>query len=209
MTKTMIVAMMMAGLAACADAPPPARATTPAPATREIVYVPVFLPTSPPPAHSAPTTITGNNLGGSMTPNTAAQPDEHIYYGSRAGMHLTTVSKQGIGTANAVIMVKHTPEDAKAFCVNYALDNSMACVRSTVAAVKVGDRVTGNCVTKTWTDMNGTSYAFLGRAKKSDNIMAEYALKELKTGEILDGSSASGYGVHITIFQQLCPGLAR
>src|SRR4051812_1789231 len=46
----------------------------------------------------------------------AAQVDNRIYYGSRAGMHLTTVSKQGIGTANAVILLKHTPEDAKAYC---------------------------------------------------------------------------------------------
>jgi hypothetical protein len=65
-----------------------------------------------------------------VAPGTASsQQDGRIYYGSRAGMHLTTVSKQGIGTANAIIMVKHTPEDAKAFCVNYALDHSMACVR--------------------------------------------------------------------------------
>jgi hypothetical protein len=138
-----------------------------------------------------------------------SQQDNRIYYGSRAGMHLTTVSKQGIGTANAIIMVKHTPEDAKAFCVNYELDNSMACVKRTLADVKVGDRVTGNCVTRTWTDMYGDSYHFVGKANKSDNIMVEYALKNLKTGEILDGSSASGYGVQITIFQQLCPGSAR
>ncbi|MEW9612948.1 hypothetical protein AB3G45_03700 [Shinella sp. S4-D37] len=39
-----------------------------------------------------------------------AQDDHSIYYGSRAGMHVTTVSKSGIGTSKAVIMIKHTPK---------------------------------------------------------------------------------------------------
>ncbi|MFW8588846.1 hypothetical protein ACOJBM_40540 [Rhizobium beringeri] len=137
-----------------------------------------------------------------------AAEDHSIYYGSRAGMHLTTISKSGIGTANAVIMVKHTPKDAKAACVEYDQDNSMACVKRTMAEVKVGDRVTGNCVKRTWTDMYGQSYAFEGKPKSSD-IMADYAVRDLKSGEILDGSSASGYGVALTIFQQLCPGIAK
>ena len=139
-----------------------------------------------------------------------AQGDEQIPYGSRAGMHLTTVSKQGIGTAHAVIRVKHTPKDAKAACVLYSQDYSMACVRATMAAVKVGDRVTANCVNRTWTDMYGHSYAFLGVAPPTDELkVVKYAVKDLKTGEILDGSSASGYPVELVIFQQLCPGIAK
>lgn len=138
-----------------------------------------------------------------------AQEDDRIYYGSRAGMHLTTVSNEGIGSANAVIVVKHTPKDAKAFCVDYLLDNSMACVKRTMKEVKVSDRVTGNCVKRTWTDMFGQSFAFLGSAKQTDEMMAEYKVKDLKTREILDGSSASGYGVEMTIFNQLCPGIAK
>ncbi|EJC80192.1 hypothetical protein Rleg4DRAFT_1808 [Rhizobium leguminosarum bv. trifolii WSM2297] len=138
----------------------------------------------------------------------AAAEDHSIYYGSRAGMHLTTVSKTGIGTANAVIIVEHTPKDAKAFCVEYAMDNSMACVKRTMAEVKVGDRVTGNCRKRTWTDMYGQAYAFEG-PRQSDDIMADYAVRDLKSGEILDGSSASGYDVALTVFQQLCPGIAK
>ena len=155
--------------------------------------------------------IFGLSLAGALLISglAVAQSDDRIYYGSRAGMHLTTVSKEGIGSANATIILKHTPQDAKAFCMQYANDNSMACVKRTLADVKAGDRVTGNCLTKTWTDMYGRNYAFLGRAKKANNSMADYALKDLKTGEILDGSSASGYSVQIIIFQQLCPGLAR
>lgn len=138
----------------------------------------------------------------------SSQQDDRIYYGSRAGMHLTTVSKEGIGTANGVIILKHTPEDAKAECVEYEQDNSMACVKRILAEVKVRDRVTGNCNKKIWTDMYGESYAFLGMAKKSDNLMAVFALKDLKTGKILDGTTSSGYDVELTIFQELCPGLA-
>lgn len=119
----------------------------------------------------------------------AQATDDRIYYGSRAGMHLTAVSRSGIGTANAVIRVKLTPEDAK--------------------AVKIADRVAGNCTTRTWTDMYGGRYAFLGVAKKSADSIADYAIKDLATGDLLDGSSASGYDVELTIFRQLCPGLAK
>ncbi|WP_245515490.1 hypothetical protein [Rhizobium deserti] len=137
----------------------------------------------------------------------SAAEDHSIYYGSRAGMHLTTVSKSGIGTASAVIVVKHTPKDAKAYCVGYEQDNSMACVKRAMAEVKVGDRVTGNCRKATWTDIYGQSFAFEG-AMKSAETFVDYAVRDLKSGEILDGSSASGYPVQLTIFQQLCPGVA-
>ena len=39
--------------------------------------------------------------------------------------------------------------------------------------------------------------------------MADYNIKSLETGEILEGSSASGYFIELTIFQQLCPGIAN
>ncbi|APO68024.1 hypothetical protein IE4872_CH02410 [Rhizobium gallicum] len=146
-------------------------------------------------------------VGAAALPALAAE-DHSIYYGSRAGMQLTTVSKTGIGTANAVIVVKHTPKDANAYCVGYEMDNSMACVKRTMAEVKVGDRVTGNCRKRTWTDMYGQSYAFEGPMKSTDS-MADYAIRDMKSGEILDGSSASGYGVALTIFQQLCPDIAK
>ena len=121
-------------------------------------------------------------------------------------MQLTTISKVGIGTENAVIILEHTPSDAKAFCVGYLLDNSMACVKQTMAAVKVSDRVVANCVKKTWTDMYGRNYAFIGKSKKPDLMMLEYELKYLKTGEILNGP---GYYVQLEIFKQLCPSLVR
>jgi hypothetical protein len=135
--------------------------------------------------------------------------DDEVYYGSRAGMSLTTVSKMGIGTANAIIYVKHTPKNAKASCVEYEQDHSMACVKRVMASVKVRDRVTANCLKRTWTDVHGQKFAFLGPNKKSDETFADYIVKDLKTGEILDGSSASGYDVALTTFNLLCPGIAK
>lgn len=135
--------------------------------------------------------------------------DDRIYYGTRAGMHVTTVGKSGIGTADAVILIKHTPEDAKAVCVEYLTDDSPDCVRRMLAELKIADRVSGNCTTRTWTDMYDRRYAFMGEARKSDDMIADYAIKDLRTGEILDGSPPSGYDVQLTIFQQLCPGVAK
>lgn len=137
-----------------------------------------------------------------------AQEDHSIYYGSRAGMHVTTVSKSGIGTSKAVIMIEHTPKDAKTYCVEYEQDYSMACVKRTMADVKVSDRVTANCKERTWTDVYGQAYAFEGKSKSSD-LMADYIVRNLTTGEILDGSSASGYFTALSIFQELCPGIAN
>ncbi len=135
-----------------------------------------------------------------------AQEDHSIYYGSRAGMHVTTVSKSGIGTSKAVIMIEHTPKDAKIYCVKYAQDYSMACVKRTMADVKVSDRVAANCTERTWTDVYGQAYAFEGKSKSSD-LMADYMVRNLASGDILDGSSASRYSTALSIFQELCPGI--
>ena len=78
-----------------------------------------------------------------------------------------------------------------------------------MAEIKVADRVSANCIKRSWTDRYGQTDAFLGPAKKLDSITREYALKNVKTGQILDCSSASGYGVQLTIFQQFRPGIVK
>ena len=143
----------------------------------------------------------------------ASQEEEHIYYGSRAGIHLTTVAKEGIGSAHAVIIVKHTPQDAKAFCVEYLQDDLMGCVKRTLAEVKVADRVTGNCTKRTWTDMYGKSFAISGTLNRPGGAMTGYmtdfAIKDLTTRTVLDASEASGYSTEWTIFSQLGPNLVK
>ena len=143
-----------------------------------------------------------------VTAGAAHAADDEIYYGSRAGMSVTTVSKEGVGTSNALIRVEHRPRNAKSYCVDYELDNSMACVRRTMASVKVRDRVTGDCRKRTWTDLNGDRFAFLGPQKNSES-MADFVVKRVDTGEVLDGSSASGYPTALSIFKVLCPGIAK
>jgi hypothetical protein len=134
----------------------------------------------------------------------AAKADE-LYYGSRAGMTVTIISKEGIGTDRAVVHVEHRPANAKQFCTEYLNDNSMACVRRTMLEVQVGDRLSGNCEEKTWTTMGGGRFALLGPDPDS---IADYRIRNIETGDLLDGSSASGYWVALGSFQVLCPGLA-
>lgn len=131
---------------------------------------------------------------------------EQVYYGSRAGMTATVVSKTGIGTENAVIVVEHTPEDAKGFCVEYNLDNSMACVRKTLAEVKIEPTVYANCKTMMWSDLGAERYAILG--KRTSDPYVSFDVRRVSDGEILDGSSASGYPTAMAMFDALCPGIA-
>ena len=105
-------------------------------------------------------------------------------------------------------MIRHTPGDAKSFCVNYARDSSPECVKRVLESVQVRDRVTGDCVARTWTDMYGKKYAFLGRATDADQLFVPYRIRRLEDGELLGSAQASGYHVEIEIFRKLCPGLA-
>jgi hypothetical protein len=126
-----------------------------------------------------------------------------MYYGSRAGMIVTVVSMSGIGTERAVIHTKHTKEDATAFCREYVLKVTAACIKEELET-KLSDQVTANCKTGQFTDFRGGEYQFLGKNSDKD-IQAEYAIKDITTGDIADGSSSSGYDVNIDIFKALCP----
>jgi hypothetical protein len=128
-----------------------------------------------------------------------------ISYGSRAGMEVTIVSMQGLDTAHAVIRTKHTRENAIAFCRDYVKNVTEECIRETLN-IRLNDEVTGNCLTGEFSDFRGSRYKFLGPNRKSaDLLMAKYAIMNLATGEVADGSSASGYPTNIEIFSALCP----
>lgn len=137
-----------------------------------------------------------------------AEEPERLGYGSRAGMDVIIVGKSGINTSKAVIKIKLTLENAAEFCELYLNDTSKSCAKKILRAdgAKLWPAVTGNCRAKTWTDMYGNSYVFKGRnLNTSGNVMAEFLIENRKTGEVLDGSSASGYGVAIGVFEALCP----
>jgi hypothetical protein len=131
-----------------------------------------------------------------------------IAYGSRAGMEVTVLSMEGLDTAHAVIRTKHTRENAITFCRDYVQKVTEECIRETLN-IRLNDAVVGNCVTGEFSDFRGSRYKFLGPNRKSgDLVMAKYAIMNLATHEVADGSSASGYPTNIEIYAALCPSQA-
>jgi hypothetical protein len=129
-----------------------------------------------------------------------------IYYGSRAGMEVTVVSMEGLDTARAIIRTKHTRDNAIAFCRDYVQKVTEECIRETLA-IRLNDVITANCTTGDFVDFRGTRYRFLGPNRKTgDFVMAKFAIMNIATKEIADGSSASGYPTNLGIFEALCPG---
>jgi hypothetical protein len=61
-----------------------------------------------------------------------------------------------------------------------------------------------------FSDFHGNRYRFLGPSRKvGDFMIAKYALMDLRTREIADGSMASGYTTNMGIFKALCPAQAH
>jgi hypothetical protein len=127
-----------------------------------------------------------------------------IGYGSRVGMTVTVVSLEGLDTATAVIRKKHTRDYAIVFCRDYAQDKSDKCIDDELA-IPLNDAIYGNCKTGLFTDSSGNRYRFEGRRKGRSDFQSKYAMRDLSTGEIADGSSASGYPTNMGIFKALCP----
>jgi hypothetical protein len=130
-----------------------------------------------------------------------------IFYGSRAGMEVAVISVSGLSTTRAVIHTKHTRENATAFCREYVAQVTEECIQRELA-IPLNDVITANCTTGEFTDFHGNRYRFLGPSKTGDFMMAKYALMDLRTREIADGSSASGYPTNMGIFKALCPAQA-
>jgi hypothetical protein len=131
-----------------------------------------------------------------------------IGYGSRAGMEVTVVSMEGLDTARAVIRTKHTREDAMAFCREYVGEVTESCIRQELAT-PLNDAVSANCKTGEFVDFAGERYRFEGsNPKRRDIGVPKYRLRNSRTNEVADGSSASGYAVNMAIFKALCPSRA-
>src|SRR5882757_586977 len=135
---------------------------------------------------------------------TPAMASGTIYYGSRAGMEVSVVSVEALDTAHAIIRTKHTRENAIAFCREYIQKVTEECIRETLA-IPLNDMVTANCISGDFTDFRGNRYRFLGPTRNSGGP-AKFAVANLATREIADGSSASGYPTNLAIFGTLCPG---
>ena len=129
-----------------------------------------------------------------------------LSYGSRVGMEVTVVGLSGIGTSRAVIRVNHTRENAKAFCTEYANDQSDDCVDKTLRETLLNNEIEGNCETGWFTSLYRERLQFIGEAGKREEFGPKYII--LRNGEVLDGSSASGYSYDLEQFEALCPNRA-
>jgi hypothetical protein len=125
-------------------------------------------------------------------------------YGSRAGMDVTITKRSGIGTNNASIAIRHTPANAKSFCVNYEMDYSKACVTRTMEEIRVKKTVTANCATGQFTDVWGQAFILKGRSQSSGT---DFEILDLAQGMVLDETMASGYSIQLSIISALCPNL--
>ena len=128
-----------------------------------------------------------------------------IGYGSRAGMVVSVISLSGLDTSRAIIRTQHTRENAIAFCRDYVLNVTEECIQEELNT-PLNDVITANCLSGEFTDFYGHRYRFLGIQQRTSSFsMAKYALVDVDTGKIADGSSASGYPTNMSIFRALCP----
>ena len=134
---------------------------------------------------------------------------ETVAYASRAGMGVTVISKNGIGSEDAEVTFVHTKADAKSECVEYNQDNSDACVAKVVKTVEpLNGTIVANCRTGIFTTVMGGVYAFAREHRAGDDPLdwgPELEIVDLGAITIMDGSSASGYSVALDNLKALCP----
>jgi len=134
-------------------------------------------------------------------------PNKTVFYGSRVGMYDDILSKEGINSTHAVIQAIRGHDGAVQLCRQYGKDYSKACIDKNSSGKK--ETISADCHTGKFLDFSGNRFQFMGKNKhQADDNVTKYMIKYLKTGEILDGSGASGYGVEIGIFSSLCPAIA-
>lgn len=126
-----------------------------------------------------------------------------IAYGSRAGMQVSVIKAIGIGTKNAVIYLEHTRKDAKAFCVEYALNHSDSCIEGTldeVRAMNLNYKLVRNCQTGKFTTIDGDVGKF--EIDKTD-ASKDYIL--YRNGYRLEKTGADNYYALLDQARALCP----
>jgi hypothetical protein len=118
-------------------------------------------------------------------------------------MTVSVISMQGLNTRQAVIHTQHTREDAIAFCREYEQNLTDECVNRELAT-PMNDYVAANCSTGVFVDFIGNRYRFEGLQRGANSDFAKYRIRDLSSGEVEDGSSASGYSTNLGIFHALC-----
>jgi hypothetical protein len=130
-----------------------------------------------------------------------------LNYGSRAGMTVTVISMSGINGRNAIIKTQHTRDDAIGYCKEYVQRVDEECIRRELN-IPLSNQISADCKTGRFSTFFGGNFQFLGRNKtKTTNLGLSFLIRNLSSGQIADGSSASGYPTNIELFGALCPAL--
>ena len=127
-----------------------------------------------------------------------------IFYGSRVGMFSDIASRKGLDTAQASIVVKPSHDGAVVVCREYSRDFTKRCIDQALRSQRA-TTLMADCRARTFANFNGGHYRFMGRNTQRKDISADYLIRDVKSGETLDGSTASGYDVMLGIFQAACP----
>ena len=138
------------------------------------------------------------------------EPPTHsiVYYGSRIGMFYDVTSRHNLDSSDAIVITKPSKDGAVIFCRDYGRDFSLKCIDDALREPRTSS-LRGDCKEGTFSDFEGTQYKFLGKTPKDDReVFAANRIKNIVSGDILDGSMASGYGIALGIYQALCPSSA-
>lgn len=136
---------------------------------------------------------------------------ETLSYGSRAGMEVTVVSKEGLGTPLAKIVTKHTKANATAFCREYVGKVTPKCVAEEMKSQLI-PIIEANCQTGKFTTIAGGRYHFAGvnnRYDPTEGTSPKFIIYQVGEKEPLEAFSATGYDVALDQFKALCPNRFR
>ena len=90
----------------------------------------------------------------------------------------------------------------------YASDYSLKCINDVSKPVQ--STIMANCPDRRFKSFGTEEYVFLGKNKDTNSeIFSDYIIKKIKTNEILDGSTATGYEIQLGVFEALCPSFIK
>ena len=129
-----------------------------------------------------------------------------VYYGIRLGMFDQIEKRQDLNSAHAMIRTIPTRAAAMILCREYSNDYTQACIAQALAE-RHPQELTADCPGKQFTGFDGWRVAYIGPNHGNASVMPliKYLFKDVASGRLLDGSSASSYSIAESIYTALCP----
>jgi hypothetical protein len=153
----------------------------------------------------------GARAAEAQTPELTAAPPRSVHdtmdYGPRAGMEVSILGMEGRDTAHAAIRIKHTRDNAIAYCRDYVRNVTEECIRDTLAEeTGFKEAMTANCETGAFTDFKGVRYQFLGPRPKAGYFDEDkYSIKDVEADEMVSTAITSWYLTTLSVYRALCP----